>query len=139
MRPDAQLYLHILAATALFGATITLVAFAVAGRRGARHPLALGSLAVTLGVAVPSWVVMLVFGSWTKSREGWPSNLEWLRLGIGIAVAGIFVLLAIAALSFAWLRRPSTTWLPSAVGALSAGYAIALGVAWWVMTTKVPS
>jgi hypothetical protein len=82
---------------------------------------------------------MLVFGSWTKSREGWPNTIEWLRLGIGIAVAGIFVLLAIAALSFAWLRRPSTTWLPTAVGALSAGYAVALGVAWWVMTTKVPS
>ena len=140
MRPDAQLFLHILAATALFGSTLTLVALGLAsGRVAAPRSLALGAVATTLAVAVPSWIVMFVFGTWTKSNEGWPSGLQWIQIGSGVAVAGIFVLVGEAALAYAWLRRPASSMLGPVIGVVAAGYAVALGVAWWVMTTKLPS
>jgi len=140
MRPDAQLFLHVLAATALFGSTLTLIVLGLAGGRVAeRRPLAFGALVTTLAVGVPSWAVMLAFGSWTESDEGWPSGLRWLDIGHGVADAGIVVLLVLAALSYFWLRRPASARLGSAVGLVAFGYALALGVAWWLMTTKVPS
>jgi hypothetical protein len=140
MRPDFQIYLHVLGATALFGSTVCLVVLAAASRsRAEPRPLAFGAFATILAVAIPAWLLTLVFGSWTKSKEGWPSGLAWLDLGQGIADAGLLVLLVSAGLSFAWLRRPATAWLPAALGLLAAGYTVALGVAWWVMTTKVPS
>jgi hypothetical protein len=140
MRPDFQLFLHVLGAAALFGSTLCLVVLAAASRsRAEPRPLAFGALATTLAVAIPAWVLMLAFGHWTKSKEGWPSGLDWLQLGTGIADAGLLVLLASAGLSFAWLRRPAAAWLPGALGLLAAAYTFALGVGWWVMTTKVPS
>jgi hypothetical protein len=140
MRPEAQLFLHVLSATALFGSALALMVLGLAGGRVAeRRPLARGALATTLAVGVPSWAVMLAFGTWTESDEGWPSGLKWLDIGHGVADAGIVVLLALAGLSYAWLRRPSSARLGPAVGLVALGYAVALGVAWWVMTTKVPS
>ena len=140
MRPDTQLFLHVLSATALFGSTLALMVLGLAGGRVAeRRPLALGALATTLAVGVPSWAVMLAFGTWTKSDEGWPSGLQWLEIGTGVADAGIVVLLALAGLSYAWLHRPASTRLGPVVGLIAFGYAVALGVAWGVMTTQVPS
>jgi hypothetical protein len=82
-------------------------------------------------------VLTLVFGAWTKSKEGLPDGISWVDLGVGVAQAGIVVLLASAALAYAWFRRPGNTRLPLALGLVSTGYLLALGVAWWVMSAKV--
>jgi hypothetical protein len=140
MRPDLQLFLHVLGATALFGSLGTVATLGLAARwRAEQAALATAALVTTIFVAVPSWVVMLVFGAWTKSKEGLPGSVSWIELGNGIAQAGIVVLLAACALAYWWMRRPASAWQPLVLGLVSSGYLIALGVAWWAMTAKVPS
>ncbi len=138
MRPELQLFLHVLGAIALFGAIATLAVLGLAGRRLIdRAPLAKAALITTIAVGVPAWVVMLSFGSWTKANEGLPGTIGWIRTPSAIAFAGMFVLLAAAAISYSWLRRPAGGWQPQVLSAISVGYIVALGVAWWMMTAKV--
>jgi hypothetical protein len=140
MRPELLLYVHVLAATVLFGSLATLAVLGAAGRRRVeREALAVASLRATLAVAVPAWVLMFVFGSWARSKEGVPSSTAWLGIGVGIATAGIAVLLALSAIAYAWTRRPESAGPPAVLALLSAGYLVALAVAWWVMTTKLPA
>jgi len=137
VRPHVQLFLHVAGAIALFGATATVATIGFAARRRAEQALlARAALGTLLVAAVPAWVVMLVFGSWTKSREGLPGTLDWVRAGSGISTAGMVFLLAAAGVSYSWWRRPAA-WQPLTVAALASAYLLALGVAWWVMTTKV--
>jgi hypothetical protein len=139
VRPDAQLFLHVLGATSLFGGVAAVAILALAGRRRPQHasPLAAASLVATLAVAVPAWALTVVFGSWTKSKEGLPGSIGWLRIGNGIATAGILVLLVLAGCAYGWSRRPADRRLPAVLVLVSLGYLAALGVAWWVMTAKV--
>ena len=138
MRPELQLFLHVLGAITLFGAIATLgVLGLTAGRFAHQGLLARAALITTIAVGVPAWVVMLTFGSWTKSREGLPGSVGWIHGPSAVAFAGMVVLLASAALSYSWLRRPASGWLPSVLGLIAAGYMLALGVAWWMMTAKV--
>lgn len=139
MRPEAQVFFHVLGATVLFGA---LIALAVLGFAGAKHPqvssLAKASLLTTIAVAVPAWVLMLLLGSSVKSDEHLSSTVEWVRIGNGIALVGIVVLLGAAAAAYTWYRR-GTARPAVALAWLSSGYLVALGVAWWVMSTKLPA
>jgi hypothetical protein len=138
MKPELQLFLHVLGAIALFGAIATLGVLGLAARRLTdRGPLPKAALITTIAVGVPAWVVMLTFGSWTKANEGLPGTVGWIRIPNAIALAGMFVLLAAAGISYSWLRRPAGGWQPALLGLLSAGYILALGVAWWMMTAKV--
>lgn len=138
MRPELQLFLHVLGAITLFGAIATLgVLGLTAGRFAHQGLLARAALITTIAVGVPAWIVMLTFGSWTQSDEGLPGSVGWIRGPSAVAFAGMVVLLASAALSYSWLRRPASGWLPSVLGLLAAGYMLALGVAWWMMTAKV--
>jgi len=140
MRPDFQLFLHVLGAISLFGAVGAVAVMGLAARRVPEpRPLAAGALAATLFVAVPAWVVTYAFGYWTKSKEGLSANVNWVKLPVGIAHAGVIVLLAMAALAYSWLRRPASTRQPLVLGLLCVGYILALGVAWWAMTAKVPA
>jgi hypothetical protein len=138
MRPELQLFLHVLGAIALFGAILLLCVLGLAGRRAA-GPLPAAALATSLAVAVPGWVLMLVFGSWTKSKEGLPGTVDWLRLPNAIALVGIAVLVATSGIAYSWKRRPDGGWQPSVLALVSGGYALALGAAWWMMTAKVPA
>jgi hypothetical protein len=138
VRPDAQLFLHIVGATALFGSLVTLAAIGLGGRRAASQDAFAGAaLVTTLAFGVPAWVLMFAFGSWTKSREHIPDSAGWLSQPVSIAVAGIFVLVAAAGVSYSWKRRPTSGWQPLVLGLAALGYAIALGCAWWMMTAKV--
>jgi len=141
VRPEAQLFLHVLGATSLFGGVAAVAILSLAGRRRPEHggALAAGSLIATLAAAVPGWALTVVFGSWAKSKEHLPGTVEWLRIGNGIATAGILVLLGLAGFTYAWIRRPADRRAPLALAVLSVAYLAALGVAWWVMTAKVPS
>ena len=60
---------------------------------------------------------MFAFGSWTKSKEGLPDSVDWVTQPAAIAVAGIFVLVAVAGVAYSWKRRPESTWQPLALGA----------------------
>jgi hypothetical protein len=60
-------------------------------------------------------------------------------IGLRISDIGLVVLLVTAAVSFRWTRRPDTGWAAPAIAVLASLYLVALAVAWWVMTAKVPS
>jgi hypothetical protein len=137
---DMQLFLHVLGAITLFGATAAVTVLAFFGRnREEQLPLARASFFTLLVLAVPAWVVTLAFGYWTKSSENWPDDIGWIGLGAGIADAGLLALLAAGALSYAWMRRPVRGWPVTALGTITGLYLVALAVAWWVMTAKVPT
>jgi hypothetical protein len=139
VRPEAQFFLHIVGATALFGSLIALAAIGLAGRRAstAQGAFAGASLVTTLAFGVPAWALMFVFGSWTKSKEHVPDSVAWVSQPAAIAVAGIFVLVAAAGVSYSWKRRPESAWQPLVLGIAALGYTVALGFAWWMMTAKV--
>jgi hypothetical protein len=137
---EAQLFLHVLGAVALFGATGAVAVLAVVGRtREEQLPLARVSLWTLLALAIPAWVVMLVFGEWTKSKVRWSSDLGWIRAGVGVADAGLILLLVAAGLAYRWTRRASAGWHVTALAALASLYVVLLAVAWWAMAAKVPT
>jgi hypothetical protein len=136
---EAQLFLHVLGAIALFGSLAAVAVLALFGRhRDEQLPFARASFATLLAVAIPAWVVMLAFGYWTKSEMNWPDGLGWIDLGAGIADLGLLVLLAAAALNYVWTRRPTDGWPVTVLGAVTGLYLVALAVAWWAMSAKVP-
>jgi hypothetical protein len=139
MRPDAEVFLHVLGGIALFGAVGTAALLAWRGRRGDAPVLAGAAFRTLLVLGLPAWLVLFVFGNAAKSKEHVPAGTEWLRIGIAIAIAGAVVLLAAIGSSYAWSRTPSRRGLATATGALTTALLVALGVAWWVMTAKVPS
>jgi hypothetical protein len=140
MRPDTEVFLHVLGGTVLFGAVGTAALLSWRGRRGDGAQVLAGAAFRTLLVlGLPAWLVLFVFGNATKSKEHLPAGTEWLRIGIAIAIAGAVVLLAAIGSSYAWSRTPSRRGLATATGALTTALLVALGVAWWVMTAKVPS
>jgi len=137
---ETQLFVHILGAILLFGATAAVAVLALVGRnREEQAPLARASLFTVFALAIPGWVATLGFGYWTKSDMNWPDGIGWIDLGAGVANAGLFVLLAAAGLSYLWTRRPAGGWFVSVLGAMAAAYLIALAVAWWAMSARVPS
>ncbi len=136
---DLELFVHVLAAIVLFGAMGAIAVISLsAGKVADQSLLARASLGTLLAAAVPAWVVMFVFGSWTKSTEHY-GKTGWLSLGSGVAGAGIAILLVSAAVAYWWTRKPAGGWQPVALSTLSAVYIVALAVAWWAMSAKVPS
>jgi hypothetical protein len=140
VRPETQLFFHVLGATVLFGATGAVATLALAGRRRDEPGfVARATLAILLALAVPAWIATLAFGGWTESAGDWPEGLTWLEFGVRVMDVGLLVLAASAGLAFRWVRRPASRWAPSAIAFLSLLYLAALAVAWWVMTTKLPA
>ncbi len=137
---ETQLFLHVLGAIALFGTTGAVAVLALAARgREVQLPLARASLWTLLVGAIPAWIVMLSFGEWTKSKGDWPGDPAWIGVGVAVADAGLIVLLVAAGLAYRWTRRPSGGWPVTAIATLTSLYVVALAVAWWVMSAKVPT
>jgi hypothetical protein len=140
MRAEGQLFVHVLAATALFGATGAVAVLGLAARqRTDQLPLARAAFWTLLLLAVPSWVLTFTFGSWTKSKAHWPDGLAWIDIGFRVTDGGLILLLVSAAVAYRWTRRPDNSWSASAIAVLASVYLVALAVAWWVMTAKVPT
>ena len=134
---DLPLFLHVLGATALFGAVSTVALLAMVGvRRPERVRLARGSFGTLLTVALPAWALMLGAGTWVNSKEDLPTKTHWVQVPVGIAGSGLLLLLLATGVAFAWTRRPYGSWQPQALGALSAVFTVALAIAWWIMTAK---
>ena len=141
MTAHPQLFLHVLGAIVLFGSVGAATLLAWRGRvaNGSGSALAGAAFRTLLGFALPAWIVMFIFGNWTKSKEHIPDATHWLKIGSAIAIAGVLVLLVAVGTSFAWSRTPTRRSLATATGALTTLLLAALAVAWWVMTAKVPS
>jgi hypothetical protein len=138
--PEAQVFIHVLGAITLFGATGAVAVLALAARgRAEQAPLARASYWTLLVLALPAWLLTVVFGSWVESAGDWPEGLGWLDLGAAIGDAGLLVLLLAAFLAFRWQRGATSARLPTAICVLTSLYLVALAVAWWVMSTKTPS
>ena len=81
---DTQVFLHVLGAITLFGATSAVAVLAFLGRgREEQLPLARASFFTLLLLAIPAWVVTLAFGYWTESAQKWPDVIGWIELGAG--------------------------------------------------------
>ena len=137
---NAEVFLHVLGAITLFGATAAVAVLALAARgREEQAPLATASFWILLVLALPAWVVMLAFGTWAEATADFPGNPGWIDIGSGIADLGLLVLLAAGFLAFRWKRNPTAGWPVTALGVLTGLYLVALAVAWWAMSAKVPS
>jgi len=139
VRPDAwnfPLFLHVLGGVLLFGGVGTVIVISLATRRTALHTALAHRIALTtlLAVVWPSYVLMYAGGVWLASREDLhPSFPTWMVIGVSVADAGVVVLLVLTLL--AWLARRRAR-AGMYVGWLSALYLVALGVAWFAMSTK---
>jgi hypothetical protein len=134
VRPDSwnfPLFLHVLGAIVLTGATATTLVIAI--RASAWRRL----LVRTIGFLVlPAWVLMRFAGQWIDSREDIPNDPAWLGVGFIVGDAGLLLLVITALIAWWGLRRPERRWPVRAVAVISGLYLTALFVAMWAMTTK---
>jgi hypothetical protein len=137
LRPDSwnfPLFLHVLGAIAVTGATAAAFAGAVAA---GRSPWLRGIVARTLVIVVfPSWLLMRVAGQWTDSKEDIPGDPGWLGVGFIVGDAGLVLLILAMILSAVSVRRPERQWPLRAVIGITGLYLIALLVAMFAMSGK---
>jgi hypothetical protein len=137
VRPDSwnfPLFLHVLGAIAVTGATAAAFAGAVAARR---LPWLRVVVARTLFLAVfPAWLLMRLAGQWIDSKEDIPGDPGWLGVGFLVGDLGLIILIVAMILSAVSVRRPDRQWPLRTVVALSGLYFVALLVAMFAMTGK---
>jgi hypothetical protein len=138
VRPDSwnlPLFLHILGATILFGATATvaIAGFASRGRDDYRELLRrVTSRTFLLGV-IPAWILMRVAAQWIVGKE-FPGDAKepgWVDIGFLVSEPGALLLIVIGILLLVRRQR-----VLLAVPVLAAIYVLALGVAWVAMSGK---
>ena len=137
IRPDSwnfPLFLHVLGAAAVTGATAAAFVLAVSSRR---WPWLRSVLARTMMLAVfPAWVLMRLGGAWEDSRSPIGDDSTWLGIGYIVGDAGFVLLVVAIVLSAVGRRRPERGWPVSAVAVITGVYLAALLVAMFVMTGK---
>ena len=143
IRPDSwnfPLFLHVLGAMILVGATLTsgsLLAFA----RGDIRLLRLGYWTLLAG-ALPAYVVMRIGGQWIYSKEGLddaPIDSAWTTIGFVVADAGavaLVVALIVGGIGVRRLGDGKGGGLLKATMVLTLVLLVALVVAVWAMTAK---
>ena len=146
VRPDSwdlPLFLHILGAMTLVGATTLAVAsLAGAWRNGSLALTRLGYRALLLGV-IPAWIVMRLSADWIADKEGLEdADLAWIDIGF-IAAEPVLLLVIIATVlaGLAVRRAGRGDAAGPSVGARVATGLISFAllaylVAVWAMTTK---
>jgi hypothetical protein len=137
IRPDSwnfPLFLHVLGATAVTGATAAAFVLAVSAPR---WPWMRVVLARTMMLGVfPAWVLMRLGGAWEDSRSPVGDGSTWLGIGYIVGDAGLVLLVVAIILSAIGRRRPERGWPVSAVAVITGVYLAALFVAMFVMTGK---
>jgi hypothetical protein len=137
IRPESwnfPLFLHVLGATAVTGATAAAFVLAVSSRR---WPWLRVVLARTMILVVfPAWVLMRLGGAWEDSRSSIGDGSTWLGIGYIVGDAGFVLLIVAMVLAAVGRRRPERGWPVSAVAAITGVYLAALLVAMFVMTGK---
>jgi hypothetical protein len=144
IRPDDwnfPLFLHVLGAMILVGATLT-GASAIAFARGDARILRLGYWSL-LSVGLPGYVLMRIGAEWTASKEGFNEEgaPEPTWIGIGYVVADLGLLLFVIALIAGGagvyrLRRAQGSALLKATMAISLVLLVAYTLTLWAMTGK---
>jgi protein-S-isoprenylcysteine O-methyltransferase Ste14 len=137
VRPDSwnfPLFLHVLGAITVTGATAAAFVLAVSARR---WPWMRAVLARTMVLAVfPAWVLMRLGGAWEDSRSPVGDDSTWLGIGYIVGDAGFVLLIVAMILSAVGRRRPERGWPVSAVAVITGVYLAALLVAMFAMTGK---
>ena len=137
LRPDSwnlPLFLHVLGATFVTGATAAVFVTAVSERRWPwLRPLVARAL---LFAALPAWILMRVAGGWEDSRSSIGNGSGWLGVGYIVADLGFVLLIVATILAAVGVRRPQQTWPLRAVAVITGVYFIALVVAMVAMTGK---
>jgi hypothetical protein len=137
VRPDSwnfPLFLHVLGAMAVTGATAAAFVLAVSAPR---WPWMRAVLARTMVLAVfPAWVLMRLGGAWEDSRSPIGDDSTWLGIGYIVGDAGFVLLIVAMILSAVGRRRPERRWPVSAVAVITGVYLAALLVAMFAMTGK---
>jgi hypothetical protein len=137
LRPDSwnfPLFLHVLGAAAVTGATAAAFVVALASRR---WPWLRVVLARTLLFAVfPAWLLMRIGGAWEDSRSSIGDGSGWLGVGYLVGDAGFVLLIVAIILGAVSVRRPHRSWPIGAVAVITGVYFVALVVAMVAMTGK---
>ena len=137
LRPDSwnfPLFLHVLGAMTLTGATAAAFVGAVSERR---WPWLRPVVARTLVLAVfPAWVLMRLGGAWEDSRSPIGDDSTWLGIGYLVGDAGLVLLIVAMILGAVSVRRPQRRWPIRTVAVLTGVYFAALVVAMIAMTGK---
>lgn len=137
IRPDAwnfPLFLHVLGATALTGATAVAFVGAVSERQ---WPWLRTIVARTLVLVVfPAWLLMRLAGQWIDSKEDIPGDPGWLGVGFLVGDAGLVLLILAMIFGAVAVRRPQRNWPIRAVAIITGIYFVALIVAMVAMTGK---
>jgi hypothetical protein len=137
VRPDSwnfPLFLHVLGATAVTGATAATVFAAAATKRWPwLRPLVFKTL---VAAVLPAWLLMRLGGAWADSREPIGDDSTWLGIGYLVGDAGLVLLLAAVIISWIGKRRPERGWPEKAVLGIAGVYFLALLVAMFAMSGK---
>jgi hypothetical protein len=135
---DLPLFLHVLGATLLFGATFATAGISIASWRHPAVPaLARSAFWTLLAVAIPAWVLMRGGAAWIYNKEGFSGDNDPTWIGIGFIVAEPGLLLLLISLGFAfWWQRTGKPVAGRVVAGLSTLYALLLAVAWLAMSGK---
>jgi hypothetical protein len=144
IRPDSwnfPLFLHVLGAMVLVGATLT-GASTLAFARGDTRMLRLGYWSL-LAVGLPGYILMRIGAEWTASKEGFNdegvSAPTWLDTGYFIADAGLLVFviaLIVGGIGVYRLRTGRGAGLLTGTMVLSLLLLAAFIVAVWAMAGK---
>jgi hypothetical protein len=137
IRPDSwnfPLFLHVLGAMAVTGATAAAFTAAVASRR--RPWLRLVASRTLLLATFPAWLLMRLGGAWEDSRSSIGDGSGWLGVGYLVGDAGLILLIVAMILGAVAVRRPQRNWPIGAVAVITGVYLVALIVAMVAMTGK---
>jgi hypothetical protein len=137
-RPFLPLFLHVVGAMTLAGATLAVLLLASASRhRPSASVLARSTWRTLVLVALPAWVVMRVCAQWIYSREGFTGHDDptWISVGFDAADLGLLVLLAMVGAAYWWQRTQNPLGSRLVTG-LASAYLLVLAVAWLAMSGK---
>jgi hypothetical protein len=141
IRPDSwnlPLFLHVLGAMLLFGATLSAAILSiVAWRRSDTPVLPRATFLTLLLAAIPAWVLMRGGAAWIYSKEGFSGHNDpsWIGIGFAAAEPGLLILLIATGVAF-WWRRGNKPVAGHIVAVLSSLYLVLLTIAWLAMSGK---
>jgi hypothetical protein len=141
VRPDSwnlPLFVHVLGAMILFGATATVAIVGFAARAWIEHAALLSRVALKtflLGI-VPGWIAMRLGGGWIADKEFPKDTPGWVDVGFIVSEPGALLLIVLGILAWVSVRRQGAGRAAVAVPVLASIYIVALGIAWWAMSAK---
>jgi hypothetical protein len=141
VRPDSwnfPLFLHVLGAIVLAGATGAVTVLACAARKRRAHGALLSRLAfrTLIFVVVPSWIVMRVGAQLIADKEFPDKAPGWVGVGFAVSEPGLILLIALGVVAWVSARRGGVGRASVALAILAPVYLAALAVAWWAMSAK---